>query len=151
MALVLALCVTSFWGSDDAFPLAPYRMFSYGNKQDGVIRVLRLEGDLETGQHVRIDAARIGLRRAELEGQTPFDRRVPDHKMAALAEAYNERHEVDVVHLQVVQKGVELRGGKPQPGEQLDVLGDWADDRWDGERVVVDLPVADVVPGYRRG
>lgn len=149
--LILALCATGLWGSDDAFPLAPYRMFSYGNRQDGTIRVLRLEGDLETGEHVRMDTERIGLRRAELEGQTPFNRRVPDRKMAALAEAYNERHDVDVVHLQVVQKSIELRGGEPQPGERFDVLGDWADDRWDGERADVDLPVADVVPGYRRG
>lgn len=144
------MCATSLWGTDDAFPLAPYRMFSYGNKQDGVIRVLRLEGDLETGEHVRIDTERVGLRRAELEGQTPFRRRVPDRKMAALAQAYNERYDVDVVHLQVVQRSVQLRGGEPQPGEELDVLGDWADERWRGERVEVDLPPADVAPGYRR-
>ena len=150
LLLVLAMVGTSFWGTDDAFPLAPYRMFSYGNKQDGVVRSLRLEASLETGEQVRIPTDRIGLRRAEVEGQTPFNRRVPDHKMAALAGAYNERHDVDVVHLQVVQRSVRLRGGEPQPGEELLVLGDWADERWRGDRAEVDLPVADVVPGYRR-
>ena len=148
--LVLAMVGTSFWATDDAFPLAPYRMFSYGNKQDGVVRSLRLEGTLETGAHVRIDPARIGLRRAELEGQTPFNSRMPDHKVAALAEAYNDRHDEDVVHLQVVQRSTRLRGGEPQPGEDLVVLADWADERWDGPRAEVDLPVADVLPGYRR-
>lgn len=150
LALIVTMVGASLWGTDDAFPLAPYRMFSYANKQDGVVRSLRLEGSLETGEYVRIDPATIGLRRAELEGQTPFGRRLPDHKLAALAAAYNERHDTEVVHLQVVQRSVRLQGGEPQPGEELLVLGDWADDRWVGPRAEVDLPVADVLPGYRR-
>ena len=150
LVLVAAMGASSLWGTDDAFPVAPYRMFSYANRQDGVVWSLRLDAVLETGEGVEVDPARIGLRRAELEGQTPFRRRVPDHKMAALAEAYNRRHDVDLVHLQVVQRGVRLRGGERLPGEELTVLGDWAAQEWDGPRVEVDLPVADVVPGYRR-
>ena len=149
-ALAVAMVVTSLWGTDDAFPFAPYRMFSYANNPDGVVRVLRFEADLESGRRVRLDASSVGLRRAELEGQTPFGRRVPDHKLAAIARVYNERHDDDMLHLQVVSRGVRLRNGKPQPGEELIVLGDWADERWDGPRVDVDLPLAEDIAGYRR-
>ena len=149
--VALALVVSGLWGTDDAFPLAPYRMFSYGNPPDGVVRVLRLEADLESGRHVRFSAEEIGLRRAELEGQTRFGRRVPDHKVAALARVYNERHEDEALRLQVVQRGVRLRGGTPQPGEELVVLGEWAGPGWDGPRTRIDLPLAeDDLPGYRR-
>ena len=149
--VVLAMAVSGLWGTDDAFPLAPYRMFSYGNPSDGVVRVLRLEADLESGRHIRFSAEEIGLRRAELEGQTRFGRRVLDHKMAALARVYNERHDDDALRLQVVQRGVRLRNGKPQPGEELLVLGEWVDPRWHGPRTPIELPLAeDDLPGYRR-
>jgi hypothetical protein len=150
VALATAMLVTSLWGTDDAFPLAPYRMFSYSNSRNGVVRVLRFEADLESGRRVRLDASSVGLRRAELEGQTPFGRRVPDRKLAAIARVYNERHDDDMVHLQVVSRGVRLRDGEPQPGEELIVLGDWADGRWDGPRAEVDLPLAEDVAGYHR-
>ena len=150
LTMAVLMVVSSVWWTDDAFPLAPYRMFSYGNKQNGIVEVLRFEADLESGERVRLDASVVGLRRAELEGQTPFDRRVPDDKLAAIAEVYNDRHEDDILHLQVVARGVRLRNGEPQEGEILTVIGDWADERWSGRRVEVDLPLAEDVAGYRR-
>lgn len=151
LLVILGMCASALWGTDDAFPLAPYRMFSYGNEPDGVVRVLRLEADLESGRHIRFSTEEIGLRRAEVEGQTRFNRRVPDRKMAALARVYNERHDDDALRLQVVQRGVRLRGGEPQPGEELVVLGEWVDPRWDGPRTEIDLPLPDDdLPGYRR-
>lgn len=150
LALALATIASSLWWTDDAFPIAPFRMFSYGNDPDTVVRTTRLDGHLETGESVRLRWDDIGLRRADLEGQTHPNRRVPDENLAALARVYNEHHDPDVVHLQVVVRRVKLVDGVPQPGETLTVIGDWADEGWDGERAEVDLPVDEPTPGYRR-
>lgn len=150
VVLVAATLASSVWWSDDAFPLAPFRMFAYGNRPDTVVRTTRLDGHLETGEEVRLRWEDIGLRRADLEGQTHPNRRVPDENLEALARVYNEHHDPDVVHLQVVVRRVKLVDGVPQPGETLTVIGDWATDDYDGPRVEVDMPLDEPTPGYRR-
>ncbi|MDZ7676863.1 MAG: hypothetical protein U5K30_17585 [Acidimicrobiales bacterium] len=152
VSLVLALATIAgslFW-TDDAFPIAPFRMFSYGNRPDTVVRDTRVEGELETGEEIRVGWAAVGLRRAELEGQTHPNRRVPDENLEGLARVYNERHDPDLVHLQVVVRRVNMEGGKPQPNPTFTVIGDWAAEGYDGERVEVDLPLDEPMPGYRR-
>lgn len=146
--VALATIAGSLWWTDDAFPMAPFRMFSYGNSPNSVVRTMRFQADLADGRHVRLDASTVGLRRAELEEQTHPNRRVPDENLAAIAAVYNDRHDPDMVHLQVVVRRIDMVDGVPQPGETITVIGDWADDRWDGERADVDLPLADPWEGY---
>jgi hypothetical protein len=151
VALALATIAGSLWWTDDAFPIAPFRMFSYGNRPDTVVRDIRMEGELEDGRQIRVSWKSVGLRRAELEGQTHPNRRVPDENMAALARVYNERRATDLVHLQVVVRRVDMEDGRPVPdGESFTVIGDWASDDFDGERIDVDLPLDEPTPGYRR-
>lgn len=147
LALAAATIAGSLWWTDDAFPVAPFRMFSYGNSPNSVVRTMRFEADLADGSHVRLDASAVGLRRAELEEQTNPNRRVPDDHLVAIAEVYNDRHDPDMVHLQVVVRRVDMVDGQPRD-ESITVIGDWADDRWDGQRVEVDLPVAEPWEGY---
>ncbi|WP_436794457.1 hypothetical protein [Actinospongicola halichondriae] len=151
LALALATIAGSLWWTDDAFPIAPFRMFSYGNRPNTVVRDLRLEGELENGEQIRVGWKAVGLRRAELEGQTHPNRRVPDENMEALARVYNERRDPDLVHLQVVVRRIAMVDGRPAPdGETFTVIGDWASDDFDGLRVEVDLPLDEPTPGYRR-
>lgn len=132
----------SLWWTDDAFPFAPFRMFSHANDPDGVVRSMRFEAELASGERIRLEASAVGLRRAELEEQTPANRRVPDDRLAALAEVYNGRNKDPIVHLQVVVHRVDLVGGVPQPDPTVTVIGDWAVEGWTGARVEVDLPPA---------
>ncbi len=148
LALIVATLAGSFLWTDDAFPMAPFRMFSYGNSPNSVVRTMRFEADLADGRHVRLDASAVGLRRAELEEQTNPNRRVPDENLAAIAEVYNDRHDPEVVHLQVVVRRIAMVDGVPQPGETVTVIGDWADERWTGGQIDVDLELAEPWDGY---
>lgn len=147
LAVVATIFAGNFLWTDDEFPAAPFRMFSYANSQNGVIRTMRFEADLASGAHVKLDASTVGLRRAELEEQTPSNRRVPDEKLAAIVAVYNERFDDDIVHLQVIVRRIRLIEGIPQP-ETIAVIGDWATPAWTGPRITVDLPEADPWPGY---
>lgn len=142
LAIAAATVAGSVWWTDDAFPFAPFRMFSHANDPDGVVRSMRLEADLASGERIRLDASAVGLRRAELEEQTPSNRRVPDERLAAIADVYNRRNDDPIVHLQVIVRRVDLVGGVPQPGETTIVIGDWAAPGFAGARVDVDLPEA---------
>ena len=148
LAVAAATIAGSLWWTDDAFPFAPFRMFSHANDPNGVVRSMRFEADLTSGERIVLEAPAIGLRRAELEEQTPANRRVPDAHLAAIADTYNARNDDEIVHLQVVVRRVPLLDGVPQAEETVTVIGDWADDRWDGPRVEVDLPPAEPWPGY---
>lgn len=151
VVLALVTITSSVWWTDDAFPIAPFRMFSYGNRPNTVVRDLRLEGQLEDGREIRVGWKAVGLRRAELEGQTHPNRRVPDENLRGIARVYNERHDPDLVHLQVVVRRIDMVDGRPAPdGESFTVIGDWAADDFTGPRVEVDLPLDDPMPGYRR-
>lgn len=149
-AIVVAVTVIGgFVFTDDAWPFAPFRMFSVGNNPNGVVRRMSFEGDTDRG-HLRFGSAAVGLRRAELEEQTPWNRRVPDDRLADLARAYNEHHTVPLRHLQVVLHTTQMRNGEKFGEETSEVIGDWADPAWDGPRVRVDLPLAEPWPGYNR-
>ena len=79
--------------TDDEWPIAPFRMFSYANNPDGEVRSMLLGVERTDGVSGFIGASHVGLRRAELEEQTPWNRRVPDERMEDLVEAYNDRHD----------------------------------------------------------
>lgn len=146
-ALVGLTVLGSFALTDDAWPFAPFRMFSYGNDPNGTVHRMLLHVDLDDGRSLRIGAEYFGLRRAELEEQTPRGRRVPDDKLAELARSY--RGDADVEHLQVFYISTPMLDGEPQADLQTEtVIGDWATDGWDGPRVDVDLPVDTGWQGY---
>jgi len=147
--LVVVTVVGGFVFTDAAWPFAPFRMFSVGNDPNGVVRRMAFVGDTATGP-VRFGSDSVGLRRAELEEQTPWNRRVPNDRLADLAAAYDRRHRQPILHLQVVVYTTQMHDGEKAGDETSTVIGDWASRRWQGDRTTVDLPVAAPWPGYNR-
>jgi len=137
--------------TDDAWPFAPLRMFSVGNNPDGVVRAMRLQGDTAAG-HLVLYADAFGLRRAELEEQTPWNRWVTTERVANLAAAYNERHpsRPPLIHLQVVVTTTQMRNGEKAGEPVPTVIGDWAAPEWTGPRAERDRPLAPPWPGLGR-
>ena len=82
------LVVGTFWGQDDHFPFGPFRMYANATKTTGGVRTMEVWATTATGDDVRVPAASLGLRRAELEGQRARFREDPD-LVGALADAYH--------------------------------------------------------------
>lgn len=86
--IVAGLFAGSLWGTDDAWPFAPFRMFARGTTGD--VHVLALEADLSDGRTVRMDYEKFHLRRAEVEGQILRFTARPE-MVGDLMDAYNRR------------------------------------------------------------
>ena len=56
-------------GTDDWFPLGPFRMFTNRAGSNGIVRVVTLEAVDAGGTERRVHGGDVGLRHAELEGQ----------------------------------------------------------------------------------
>lgn len=125
-AVIITLTISgSFFFTDDAFPVAPFRMFSYGNSPSGVVREMTIEITSESGENRRVGIAQFGMRRAELEEQTPWNQTVPQSRMAELAESYDSHHEDKLVALRVLVKTTQLVDGVPEEEQTIDVIGEW--------------------------
>lgn len=94
LAVVLAgalLLSGSAVGSDDWFPLGPFRMFTNRAKPTGIVRVVTLEAVDAAGQARTVRPGDVGLRHAELEGQIRRFQTEPA-LLAAIAGAYASVH-----------------------------------------------------------
>lgn len=125
-AAALALLLLGSWrGSDDAFPFAPFHMFSRAPSPNGVVHASYVEALDARGHAVRLPDAATGLRRAELEGQL---RRLVAHPalLGAIAEAHRRRHPSEAPYdvVRVVQRTYRLRDGRVG-GLRETVLGEW--------------------------
>ncbi len=112
---------------------------------------MRLQGDTAKGP-ITLYADAFGLRRAELEEQTPWNRWVTDERVADLAAAYNERHpsRPPLIHLQVVVNTTQMRDGERAGDPVPSVIGDWAAPSYNGPRVERNLPLAPEWEGLGR-
>ncbi|HBX77910.1 MAG TPA: hypothetical protein DEG43_09705 [Acidimicrobiaceae bacterium] len=138
----------SLWFTDDAFPFAPFRMFSVANDPNGLVSAMAVRVEFDNGEERLLRAGDFGLRRAELEGQTRSDRWADTAKLGALAASYNRRHSRQIIHLQIVSISVRLRDGEPTDETSERVIGDWAADRYDGERATPNLPPDEGFGGF---
>ena len=68
-AVIAALVAGTLWGEDDHFPFGPFRMYAVTTESDGPVSSLRLEAVTKSGRERVVRLARLGLRRAELQGQ----------------------------------------------------------------------------------
>ena len=124
-AVLLMLLAGSAWGEDDHFPFGPFRMFSRTTKSTGRVTASRIEAVTADGRTITIADARLGLRRAEVEGQIPRFRRDPA-LLAHLVEAY-ERFQPDgpeLVELRVVNDISRLTEGRIT-GRETRVVATW--------------------------
>jgi hypothetical protein len=84
------LCGTAV-GTDDWFPLGPFRMFTNRAAPTGDVRNVTLEAVDAAGRARTIGGGDVGLRHAELEGQLwRFEER--PELLAAIADAYASVH-----------------------------------------------------------
>jgi hypothetical protein len=97
-ALIVA---TTFWGSDDFFPFAPFKMYSRSQSLDGEAKSTYAEAVDESGARFQLNERNTGFRRAELEGQMPRFRDDPE-LLGALAQAY-EHANPDKPHVVLIE------------------------------------------------
>lgn len=91
-ALVAALLLCgSAVGTDDWFPVGPFRMFTNRANPSGRVRVVTLEAVDAAGRARTIRPGDVGLRHAELEGQLPRFSTDPQ-LLGAVADAYASVH-----------------------------------------------------------
>jgi hypothetical protein len=113
-AIVLALVLAgTLWGSDAAFPVGPFRMYSTRADPDAPVVSTRVVGLTATGTEVRLSGGEVGLRRAEFEGQLPRLEADPS-LLALLGESYARSHPQapELVSVAVVQRRYELVDGR---------------------------------------
>ena len=78
-------------GTDDWFPVGPFRMFTNRANPSGRVRVVTVEAVDAAGRARTIRPGDVGLRHAELEGQLARFAEKP-RLLGAVAEAYESVH-----------------------------------------------------------
>jgi hypothetical protein len=105
----------SIWGDDQQWPFAPMSQFAFAVSPEGDIKSNYVEADTTAGTTVRVplDAAGVGLGRAEVEGQ--LGRFVTDPALlGSIAEAAANLHPEwpHYVRLRLLQQVTLLDDGK---------------------------------------
>jgi hypothetical protein len=85
------LLAGSLVGSDDWFPLGPFRMYTNRAGPSGIVRTVAVEAVDADGEPVRVHGGDVGLRHAELESQLHRFRDDPE-LLGAVAEAWSSVH-----------------------------------------------------------
>lgn len=78
-------------GTDDWFPLGPFRMFTNRAGPTGIVRVVTIHAVDAGGTSLQVHEGDVGLRHAEYEGQLHRFRDDPS-LLGAIAEAYASVH-----------------------------------------------------------
>ena len=124
IAGMVALLAGSLWGSDDSFPVGPFRMYATANRSTGTVRAATLVAIDADGDEERLVDLALGLRRAELEGLIPRIRRDPTI-IADLARLYERRTGASPRQLRVEETIRRVVDGEVQPGEERRVVATW--------------------------
>ena len=123
--VVLTLAGTAV-GADDDFPFGPLRMYARSHDLDQPVRDTWPWAIDAEGREFRLSQAKLGVRRAEIEGQLGAFRADPQ-RLELLADAYEERHPdapaVEVVEIRT--RIIEMGGGKPTGEESTIVRARW--------------------------
>lgn len=72
-AVVTTVCLGTWIGNDGWWPFAPMSQYAFSVRNDGVINSLTMEALTVDGELVRVPLSKekIGIERAEIEGQAP--------------------------------------------------------------------------------
>jgi hypothetical protein len=87
----LVLLAGTAVGSDDWFPLGPFRMYTNEAGPTGIVRVVTIHAVDADGRALQVEERDVGLRRAEYEGQLHRFRDDPT-LLGAIADAYASVH-----------------------------------------------------------
>ncbi len=79
-AVVTTVCLGTWVGQDAWWPFAPMSQYAFAVRNDGVINSLTMDALTVDGEVVRVPLSkeRIGIERAEIEGQAPRIIRQPE-------------------------------------------------------------------------
>lgn len=116
----------TFWGLDDDFPFAPFRMYARAQDLDKPVNDTWAWAIDEEGREFRLSQARTGIRRAEVEGQLGRFREDPS-RMEVLVEAF-EALEPDaprIVRVEIRTRRIEMSGGAPTGEEHITLRAEW--------------------------
>jgi hypothetical protein len=72
-AVVTTVCLGTWVGNDDWWPFAPMSQYAFSVQNNGVINSLTMDALTVDGEVVRVPLSKekIGIERAEIEGQAP--------------------------------------------------------------------------------
>ncbi|MEU6250614.1 hypothetical protein [Glycomyces sp. NPDC047010] len=122
MVVLALVTATTFWGGDDYFPFAPFKMYSGSMDLDGWAGSTRVEAVNEEGERFSLTERITGFRRAELEGQK--SRFVEDPSLLEyIAQAYENANpgKPEIVTVEIIERRYELKDGH-QTGEVVEVV-----------------------------
>ena len=122
--VVVLLLIGTLHGTDDAFPLGPFRMYATADDPDGPVLSARLEAVTATGAVVRVSEGDIGMRRAEYEGQLAG---LSTRVLGDLATVHARRrpHAPAWARLRLVRDAYLLHDGRPTGSVTTTVLITW--------------------------
>ena len=123
------LTVGAFVGSDDHFPLGPFRMYATSSQATGEVAVVALQMKTEGSDWtlVRPSPGTVGMNVAEFEGQLPRFMEDPD-LLAAVAASRSAMHpeEPEWTDLRIVRQATVVVDKVPT-GEVVEtVLAEWS-------------------------
>lgn len=128
---VVAVLITSgaIWGDDEAFPFGPFRMYSTRAGPEAPVNSTRVEGVDATGERRSVSSAATGLRRAEIEGQTP-DFIADPELLGLVAVSYAGRNpdRPPLVRVEVINRAYELRNGLRTGAYEDEIIVVWTED-----------------------
>ncbi|GAA1663994.1 hypothetical protein GCM10009830_06900 [Glycomyces endophyticus] len=122
MVVLALVTATTFWGADDFFPFAPFKMYSFSKELDGWAGSTRVEAVNEEGERFSLTERITGFRRAELEGQK--GRFIDDPELLRfIAEAYENTNpeKPEIVTVEIIERRYRLEDGH-QTGEVIEVV-----------------------------
>jgi hypothetical protein len=122
MVVLALVTATTFWGGDDFFPFAPFKMYSFSKELDGWAGSTRVEAVNEEGERFSLTEAATGFRRAEVEGQK--SRFIEDPSLLEyIAQAYENTNpdKPEIVTVEIIERQYRLEDGH-QTGEVVEVV-----------------------------
>lgn len=125
-AMVLSLLLLGSWrGSDDHFPLGPFRMFAGRNPPTEDVNSAYVQAVTAGGRVVVVSSKASGYRRAELEGQLPELERDPS-QLQDIAVAHHRLapNAVQYVAVRVVQRRYHVRERRVEGYTDV-ILAEW--------------------------
>lgn len=124
------LLAGTFYGSDDLFPLGPFRMYATSSQATGEIAVVALEARTAGGEWtlVRPSPNTVGMNVAEFEGQLP--RFESDHDLlGAVASSRESLHpdEDPWVAVRIIREATVVVDKVPTGEVRRTLLAEWSD------------------------
>ena len=122
MVVLALVTATTFWGGDDFFPFAPFKMYSFSKELDGWAGSTRVEVVNAEGERFSLTEDATGFRRAEVEGQK--SRFVEDPSLLEhIAEAYEDTNpdKPEIVTIEIIERRYKLEDGH-QTGEVVEIV-----------------------------